>query len=88
MQSATLPKGTPGRFLRVAQALFSRTKDLALQAAKGLPLASRDMAKLLLSLTDQGSESAVDLICVHAALSLGDDRWAIRLAVECHMLAS
>lgn len=59
-----------GSFLKVTDLFLGVSKNLFLQAAELLPSIAHKLPGLLLEFADEGSDSPVDLICVHECLSL------------------
>lgn len=70
MYAATVAHRAASGGLEIAQPFLSRAQYLALQAAQHLPAVSQNMARLLLNLSGDLSKGPVDLVCVHAGLSL------------------
>lgn len=70
MQASNIADRTASGLLVVTQSLLGGTENLALQPAQRLPSVTQQVTRLLLHLTDKGFDRTVDLVCVHAGLSL------------------
>jgi hypothetical protein len=70
MQTSAVAHSTPRGFLKVTQPLFCSAQHLTLQTTQHQFSVSQHVACLFLNLANETPDVAVDVVCVHAVLSL------------------